>query len=273
MINAELQKTIASVREELLLGAEETKNMRNYCQVMFSLLSSVLKADKACLNLCQFEEERLSDDIKSYIHHLPQQVISNYQETCDYDFYTPQLIKKFGLGVAVNSDHLIPYDKFVKSAIYQQHCRHFEMEHVLGLVGSIPYHLNQYIALYLFHSDPEIPFTKEDTQLLNALYPTIMLTWLYQMEIVDALYMKNCSRSLSQFDDKPRLLEFLKLKFNHPNWIAKEYAEELGIEKTTVDKYSAEIFNRVKIRGYGKNKQLQLVMMFSPLFNERMDNE
>ena len=58
-------KNISLVRDELLLAAVETKNMKEYCQFMFSMLSSILKTDKACLNFCNLKNETLGE-IKSW---------------------------------------------------------------------------------------------------------------------------------------------------------------------------------------------------------------
>ena len=149
-------------------------------------------------------------EIKSYIYHLPEAVISNYQKTCNYAFYTNKLISELGMGQVVSSDDLMPYNEFTDSKIYQQHCRYFEMEQVLGLVSSIPGHMNQYIACYLFHSDPKMIFTPEETQWLDALAPTMILTGLYQMGRVHVKYMKNRSRLLGRLDNAPKSLKLLK---------------------------------------------------------------
>ena len=258
-----LLKNVPAIREELLLGAlktkKATKNMNEYCQFMFSLLKPVLKFDKACLNFFNLENGSLGE-LKSYLHNLPEQVIQNYEKTSHCDFFTPRVINKIGMGIATSN--LIPYNEFIESKIYTQHCHLFEMEHTICLIGSIPFHTNQYIALYLFNSDSKIFFTAEETDLINALASTIISNWLYQMDLFDEQYMKSCSLLLNKFDNAPKQLKLLKLVVNYPTLTTKEYATMLGIGKKTVDKELAEIFNKFEITGYGKNKQVKLLQMF-----------
>ena len=53
-----LLKIVPSVRHELLTGAVQTKNIKEYCQFIFSLLTSILKVDKACLNFCNLNVKK-----------------------------------------------------------------------------------------------------------------------------------------------------------------------------------------------------------------------
>ena len=171
---------------------------------------------------------------------------------------------------------MIPYDEFLASEIYKQYFTHFEIEHGICLIGPVPFHINQYMIFYLFNSDSSHFFTEKQTNFIDALAPTMIASWLYQTDFFDECYMKNCSLLLSKFDNAPEQLKLFKLVVNYPEITSQEYANILNIEsKKTVDKRLAEIFNKFKISGYGKNKQTKLVKMFPFLtkFSLPLDNQ
>ncbi len=214
------------VKKDLLSAALNSKNIEEYCEYSFRVLSEYIKVDSALLNFCKIKDNMTLGELKSYCFNQPQIIEEKYCRISTTDFFTPKVIANPRM-VFHGPDHLI-FDELYDSEFYHKHCLLFDISNTLSASARIPGHKNKYLVLYLCLAEQYQLFSEREIYFFDDVFPVLCSTYLYCFGYICDKTLVEQVTLLNRFTGSPETMKLIKLIVSNPSATGKQYAKILG---------------------------------------------
>lgn len=236
----------------VLLSAVHGQPPETFQDRVLEQLKPLISFDKA-LWLSGYAKEVLITQV--HLHNLPESLMTSWESMKGQDKVLKGILEGFP-GKTVDMREFYTREERASADIYRKHSRKFGIEHVI--TTALPdYHTGLIEAISLYRSNPDNPFSKEDRELKEFLFPLMKDAFCYnQLNHMLGLSRQRRGAALAVCDPKAWLRHaepdfYPLLKAVWPDWtgpvLPQPFSELISSSSDRLLRYPHVSFRHEKV--------------------------
>ncbi len=190
-----------------------------------------------------------------YLYNLPESLMASWESMKQQDRVLKGILEE-APGRTVDMREFYTREERMAADIYQKHSRKYGIEHVI--TTALPdYHTGLVEAISLYRSDPDAPFSREDREIKEYVFPLMVEAFCYnQLNYMLSLSRHSHTSTLAVCDEKGWLRHaepgfYPMLKTVWPDWsgpvLPPPFLKLISSSETSLLRYERVNFRHEKV--------------------------